>query len=659
MATLLLPLCLALLWIATHDHRARLGLGGLSARGSLVVAYVLLNAAVLAVCEVASIGHRLTATTVALCWSGLAIALLGGIGRGWAVRRRARALLAGWRASSVLERIVAGVGLAYVVVLATVAALYRPATGDAMTYHLARVEHWIQDRSVAPFATHFLAQIDLSPLSEYSIVQLHLLTGGDRLDGFVQLLAYVVAAAGASEAARLLGGSRLSQVLAPALAMTLPAAVLQATSAQNDLFGAAIGVCVLVLVLAWDTDGPVLPQAGLLGLGAGLAVLAKGTVAPTVGLALVGLALAAARREVQRGDRWAGWGRVGAAAGVAVVAFLLAAGPFVGRNLALFGSPTGADQDDLVVEEITFDSAAANTVRSIASNFRVGNGRSGPEHVVGEAALRLGEDAYELFDIDQDDTRYTLGFDADAFAVRDYRRLQRWSEFSANPWHALLLATSGIALLVAAARRTVDRRTVGLVVGVGLGFVLFASLVRWQVFGNRFQLPGLLAWCPLIALVLARCGRIVSHVVIALLVAASLPMLLDNAERPLLDPTYDDVDAYLEHYVFPWDGKATTAADYDAVSATLAASGCRALGLSTAIGEEYPLWVGLDHHGWEGEIRAVGVRNDSAELMDEDFEPCALLRRQPDDGPLPADGVLQRRFGELVLTLPTPQPIGT
>ena len=165
------------------------------------------------------------------------------------------------------------------------------------------MEHWIQNATVAPFATHFLPQIDLSPLDEYSITQLHLLAGGDHLDGFVQLLAYIVCVVAVSEVTRLLHGSRRAQVLAPALAATIPVAILQATGAQNDLFGAAIGLCLFVVVLGWSTAGPFVARAALLGLCVALTVLAKGPVAPTIGPAIAGLAVLAAGRELQADRR--------------------------------------------------------------------------------------------------------------------------------------------------------------------------------------------------------------------------------------------------------------------------------------------------------------------------------------------------------------------
>ena len=89
---------------------------------------------------------------------------------------------------------------------------FLPSNGDSLVYHLVRVVHWIQDQSVGPFATHYVAQIELSPLAEFNLAHFHLLVGSDRLDAYVQLLACIICLVAVSEIARLLGGSRWTQV---------------------------------------------------------------------------------------------------------------------------------------------------------------------------------------------------------------------------------------------------------------------------------------------------------------------------------------------------------------------------------------------------------------------------------------------------------------
>ena len=116
--------------------------------------------------------------------------------------------------------------LFYLSVLVYLGLTYLPSNGDSLVYHLVRVEHWIQDRSVAAFPTHYLAQIELSPLSEYNMLHFQLLSGSDYFDGFVQLLGVIVCLVAVSEISRIFGANRHLQIAAVVVCVTVPALVL-------------------------------------------------------------------------------------------------------------------------------------------------------------------------------------------------------------------------------------------------------------------------------------------------------------------------------------------------------------------------------------------------------------------------------------------------
>jgi hypothetical protein len=621
-----LPLvALGLLWTLVHGHRARLGLGALSGCGTLAAAYVVGNGLVVAAAELPSIGGHLTAGMAQGMWVAIVVVLAAAVAvtvdrSTW---RRPELSPAAWG--------VVGLGAAYVVVLATSALRYRPASSDSLMYHLPRVEHWIQNGTVAPYATHFPHQVEMAPLHEYSMLQLHLLAGTDRLDGLVSLVAYVVAAVAVAEAARLLGGDRRAQLVGGVLALTLPSAVLQASATHNDLFAATISTCLLVLLLAWPRQAPFLGHAAVTGSAAGLAVLAKGTLLVTIGPALFALAMLVAAREVRAGRVRRLTGALVVAAAVAVAV----AGPFLGRNAELTGSVLGSDPDQQLIVDPTLEVTAANTLRHLAGNFRIGDGEPGIQTAVGEVALRAGWRAFEATGVAADDQRYAMGFELDAFELVDHRRHQRTSEYGANPIHALLATAVVAAMVWGLVRRRGEalggrwERWCQIVLGGGLvaGLVLMAGLLRWQMYATRFQIAPLLIFAALAGLLVARWGRAPRTALLALVVLASLPMAFANTGRPLVgdDPTiHGEPFAYLNPYVLPGAAGPSTNA-YDSVARTLGFSDCHALGLGNRIQFEYPLWVALDHFDWEGTIASVEVTNDTVAAADPDFVPCAVL----------------------------------
>lgn len=151
--------------------------------------------------EVSSLGQGLNASTLFASWSGLALGLCGAAGwlaarRGVTshraaaqVRRRIRELRSPSRIGDGL--LLWGVTAAVITFLGWVALDFPTTTGDSLTYHLARIMHWIQDQSVAHYPTHNCRQNELGPWAEYATTNLHLLWGGDRLVNLVQWLAMV------------------------------------------------------------------------------------------------------------------------------------------------------------------------------------------------------------------------------------------------------------------------------------------------------------------------------------------------------------------------------------------------------------------------------------------------------------------------------------
>ncbi len=86
--------------------------------------------------------------------------------------------------------------------IALIAWIAPPNSYDSMTYHMPRVMHWIQDRSVAYYPTNMLAQLFLTPGGEFFILHFQVLAGSDRLANLVQWFSMVGSAVGVSLIAR-------------------------------------------------------------------------------------------------------------------------------------------------------------------------------------------------------------------------------------------------------------------------------------------------------------------------------------------------------------------------------------------------------------------------------------------------------------------------
>ncbi len=642
MALIVLPLVFLLMWLLVWSRRSLLGSARLTRRGAFLLAFLLFETALLAITELSSIGHHFTRGVVlgswllvlvvlaVLCRRDLASALraIGAEGR---ERSAIRGRMA--RAPRALRTETAAwllVPVFYLGVFVYLGLAYLPSNGDSLDYHLVRVMHWIAGRSVAPFPAYFTAQVSYAPLTEYNLAHFHLLYGSDGLDGFVQLFAVVVCLVAVSEITRLLGGSNLVQAAAVVVCTTVPSLILSATSTENNLFAASMGICLIYVVLALSPLRDWWSFAVFAGLAASLAFMTKGTVIVLLGPAALALLLWRVVTETGAPSRVRvrTWVMV---TGVVLLVGLVVAGPFLYQEESLFGSPEGPDAQAVLSTNLTWRAAGANIVRTVAANFRMGNGQNGPETAVSKFLASKFHDVYDVFGVPQDNWNYFLGPNDqvyfDAFSGGNFNLWDREEDLGADPLDVVLLCVAVVASVILVIRGDRRMRVVVLIaIGLTVGFLVLAGISRWQIFGVRIFLPLFVAWSPLIALALARISTWLLRVALVVLVVASLPQLFDNAERPVMRNSYGPnplapyfLDSTDRAYVL------RTAVDFERFSKDVAQSSCRRLGIGNFVVDEYPVWVGLQDDGWNGQIQDVGVQNVTSRYESRDFHPCAVV----------------------------------
>ena len=325
-----------------------------------------------------------------------------------------RRLWEGFTSLEIVDRVGVGVLVAIFGILAVVGLKYLPSNSDALVYHLPRVEHWIQNRTVAPFATHYLPQVEFPPLDEFNLALLHLLGGTDRIDAVVALLSFVVCVVGVSELARLFGAPPRVQIEASLICATVPTGLLLATSTENDCFAAGIGIGILVILAALPASDHRWRAAAIVGLSVGLAYMSKTTILVMLAPAGAVLAIVALYRAARISDSKSRvLGTLGAV-GIAGVCALVVVSPFTTQEIAVFGSPVGPATTGSASSHITVSAGAANVTRSLANDFAIGNGSSGIQYVVGRTVLHALHGIFVDTHISQRDVRYSNSPSANA-----------------------------------------------------------------------------------------------------------------------------------------------------------------------------------------------------------------------------------------------------
>ncbi len=499
-------------------------------------------------------------------------------------------------------------------VTALVAAAAPPNTWDSMTYHMSRVAHWQQQASVANYPTHILRQLHQAPWSEFAILNLQILTGGDQLANFVQWTSMLGAILGTSLIARQLGGEVPAQLLAAIFAATLPIGVLESSSTQTDYVLAFWLVCFVAFALRFilDPQKP-LGRAETLGMGAslGLAVLTKATgylfVAPF--LLWVGAALL---RSLGRGA----WQPLLA---VLLVALALNSGYFA-RNIRTYGSPLGPGREDppgaIYLNGLFTPSAfVSNLVRNLALQVVT------PSREVNAAIDRVVRGVHRQLGANVSDPRTTwqqipnqafyvpiLGFDEDS---------------TGNPLHLLLLMAA-LVVAVAASRGRSSRPLLAYGAATVAAALLFALMLRWQPWNSRLQLPLFVLGAPFVAVALGKLPRGWPPALGVILVVTAIPWVLWSNSRPLVG---EHSVLFVSRATQYFRNSPTLEEGYVGAARTIAETGCGNVGLLADWNDwEYPLWVVLREQGATGvRIEHVQVDNVSGALPRAPFEPCAIV----------------------------------
>jgi len=437
--------------------------------------------------EVLSAVGRLSLAGVVIAWLlGLAVAAAGAAVR----RRRAGVPLdrVGWKGPvtwwrsqlRTSERLVAAVLVVLVAAELVLALASPPNTYDSQTYHLPRIERWVQQGSVDLFPTAIRRQITYPPGAEFILLHLRLLTGGDALHNLSQWSAGVLCLLLVTRLGAQLGLGRRAQLLGALVVGSVPMVVLQASSTQTDLTVAAWVACVATLVLDGVGAGrarPALSTVLLIGGATGLVTVTKPTGALLVGPLLVWWALAQLRRDPPDGRRAGPLHRVGRLALAALLitgAAAVLAGPQMVRVYQVFGHALGPpdSRDTLLLGRRDPASLVVNGLRQTHTLFEVPAppvNRWTAERVI-DLAGALGRDAN-----DPRTTFFQQRFPDEAWYPHEDK--------AALPLHAALFLIGAVAAL-----RHPDRRRAVLVAVLAIGVVGFAVALRWQPWGNRLVL---------------------------------------------------------------------------------------------------------------------------------------------------------------------------
>lgn len=511
-----------------------------------------------------------------------------------------------------------------------------PNSWDALFYHLSRVAHWKQNGSVEFFPTWGEHQLYFPPFAEYAILNLQLLTGGDRFAALVQWLSFVGALLGVSMIAAEFGASRRGQLLAVIFAATVPMTILQASSTQNDLVVGFWLVCFCYFSIGFVRRHSRFDGAAASG-ALGLALLTKATAYLLVPGFAIGFLILAVRRQGLR------------VLPLAFAGLLLAGGvsvAFYARNASMYGEPVGSAR--VRAAHVSTSARRAPLISGLLRGAAL-HASSPPQR------FRLPERAKAAVESIE---RYMYGsVTSMPLDAKDWRYTMSLEDRAGAPFHFLtILGVLGVLGLKARTWRipaVVLWHLVGLVAGV----MLLSGYILWNPYMVRFHMDLFLLAAPVAGLVATHMKRPqIAVAVAALLLWASGYPLTRNYLRPLFGPLSIFHTPRREQYFMTWSPERR--------DAMLAAIDYLAARRDTVVGlrpggtsNEYPYWILLPEvAAGRARLCHVDVPNRSRVLQSaEGCRPSAIVTDDVKVDTLSVNAVrysLTWRKGEFGIYLP-------
>jgi len=506
-----------------------------------------------------------------------------------------------------------GAALAFILgLLLAIAWLSPPNNTDSLQYHMSRVMHWAQDHSFSAYDTAYPPQLFEPIWAETAILNLRLLWGNDQLSNLVEWGSLLGSLVGVSVIAKLLGASRKGQWVAIAFAASLPMAILQSTSPQNNLVTAFWLVGLVYFAVLSAQRNLFFEELLGLALTLGLGLATKATFYP---FAVPPLLYFVVQQFIRNKPyRVTGQGLL-----IAGIVLALNLGFWV-RKLITFGGPLGPADS---VETSTFSGLTPGVIAG---------------RLVGNIFLNLDTPKDSLnAQITSWLKKVFLPIDPH---IWNYRLVSGWNyeDVAGNPLHLFLIPISWL-LLFNNRKQILWKLIVQYCLIMISLYLMLAIVVNSSVSDGRYQLPFFIASAPVSGIDIEALPKKALSVT-ALLLIASLPWVLFNRTRPLIAmrpsntpftiPCLADCTAQSILIEPPVRILFASVIDlqgpYTLATTAIRESSCRSVGLQIDSHDlEYPFWWLLDAPQSGIHLETIYPAEGLARYLGPNFKPCAIL----------------------------------
>lgn len=479
-----------------------------------------------------------------------------------------------------------------------------PNTWDSMTYHLARIMHWLQNANTEHYPTAIDRQVAFQPLAEYWMMHFMCVSGTDKMANLVQWMFFGGSICAGYLIAAELGAGKKGKYLAVFFVSAIPMALLQSSSTQTDL-AEGFFICTSILFLLKCLQHKFATQQVLLfALSVALACITKGTA--YIYLLPLLFVFAVSAIVIQK------TGAIKTAL-ISICIIIFFNGLYWYRNFETYKYPLG-QQYELNNKVISLNGFISNVSRNIAMHLRL------PVAEYNDALNNSVKWIHEQIHTNLNAKNYTWPatppFENGKFTLH---------EDSAGSFLHVLMFLLLFPLLFFSYRKR-NRLLVLTAAIVLVMFFLFCLILRWQVWHVRLHLPMLLAGSVVCACVCENMHKKFTATVCILLFLYSLPFVFYNYSRPLVGPKNIFYKDTYNQYFF---NKMAEQRPFFDMSAVIQRENLKNIAwVVTADAWEYPMWVLLQNEK-NITMQHVLVNNPTKKLETEEafaaFMPDAII----------------------------------
>lgn len=461
-----------------------------------------------------------------------------------------------------------------------IAIIAPPNTWDSMAYHMPRVMHWLQNKSVAHYPTHILRQVDMNPWAEFAISHFQVLSGNDRFANLIQWFSMVGSLIGVSLIARFFGANRSTQIFSALIAATIPMGILQSSSTQNDYVVSFWLICFSWSMLEYIKKRNYI-WAVFVGFSLGLAILTKGTAyifafpfCVWLFILLLGNFKKVAIVHVA----------------LIVFSFILINAPHYKRNYDVFSNPLSSGEYIHNNEIYSLSVFVSNFLRNSSLQLKT------PYENINNFIEKFVIKIHKVIKIDQNDQR--TSWEGTRYGVG---KLTLHEDTTGNFLHSILFFVAFILFFLAFLKKEkTDNLFIFYFLCLVSGYFIYCFVMKWQPWIARLFLPLYVLGSPAAAYIIDKFLKKETMIIVAFIfICFSMPWVVGNKSRPLM--IYQKKEGFiyplanLPRSILYFANRPELYDSYLMTSRDIVKKGVTKIGLITHENSwEYPLWVLLD-----------------------------------------------------------------